>query len=96
MSTADDPEISVTILDIKTGQTKECHGWTELWWTEGNGSCDCNRAIFMGHHHLGGVCLGCNRYLIIKVNGSNLPLEDFNGGYPVNLLTRKGMMKSKL
>ncbi len=37
-----------TILDTKTGQTETFQSddgfeFSVFWWTEGNGSCDCNR-----------------------------------------------------
>jgi len=54
------------------------------WWTEGNGSCDCNRAIALNKHTemyyrqraqnpelkpWQQVCLGCNRFIAIDVKG---------------------------
>ena len=41
-----------TLLDIETGETKECvtWDWDVFWWTDGNGACDCNRAHAMGKH----------------------------------------------
>jgi hypothetical protein len=50
-----------------------------FWWTEGNGSCDCNRAIVCGKEdemdaamHQG-FCYGCKRFVAIDVAG------DFEG-----------------
>lgn len=86
--------IKVTILDTKTGKTSEHEGSDEYWWSEGNGSCDCNRSIF----HLGsaaadklgphGVCLGSKRFLIVKAEGASIPAADFNDNYS-NELVRK-------
>lgn len=78
----------VTILDTKTGEVRTCAEWCSkndfdlYWWSEGNGSCDCNRAIaFNGgdsalyeeqQKALGledNTCLGCHRWLIVGVQG---------------------------
>ena len=80
-----------TIWDIKTGEKKECRNmnFPASWWMEGNGSCDCNRAIAMGrsnemynemrkeHPELKkwqSVCKGTKRFLIIDCHGD---LEGF-------------------
>ncbi|MCP5018898.1 MAG: hypothetical protein GY938_27020 [Ketobacter sp.] len=38
----------ITILDTETGKKKNIDSaFSAYWWAEGNGSCDCNRAIEM-------------------------------------------------
>ena len=40
--------MQITILDTKTGNKKVIETkFSPFWWAEGNGSCDCNRAIEM-------------------------------------------------
>lgn len=75
-----------TLLDTETGESKVC---PELespmsWWIDGNGSCDCNRAIAMGkdeelceamhqaHPDLlsyQGYCYGEKRFLVVALHG---------------------------
>lgn len=45
----------IKFLDTKTGET----AWSDYpfsvwWWSEGNGACDCNRAILFGHDDICG------------------------------------------
>lgn len=53
--------IHVETLEIRVIDTKASKGW----WSEGNGSCDCNRELEF-HHPESDVCTS-NRYLIIDV-----------------------------
>lgn len=70
-----------TILDTQTNERKVLGDWdaSVFWWVEGNGSCDCNRAIAMGHEELENqdgdqsVCFGHNRFIAVDVHG------DFEG-----------------
>lgn len=32
-----------TFFDLRTGKTAKGDNMSFFWWTEGNGSCDCNR-----------------------------------------------------
>lgn len=34
-----------TFFDLRTGKTAKGDNMSFFWWTEGNGSCDCNRMI---------------------------------------------------
>ena len=34
-----------TLFDLRTGKTAKGDDQSVYWWTEGNGSCDCNRMI---------------------------------------------------
>lgn len=36
----------VTLMDYETGEVKDIpnEDWSAFWWTEENGSCDCNRS----------------------------------------------------
>lgn len=76
--------MKVTLLDTKTGERRDCseQEFGVRWWLEGNGSCDCNRALFFdrGDEDHGeeqrialgleeNVCLGCRRWLIVDVSG---------------------------
>jgi len=56
-------------LDLRTGKTARGDDMSVFWWTEGNGSCDCNRAIAFGESHGAGkhTCLGTKRYVAIDV-----------------------------
>jgi hypothetical protein len=73
-----------TLIDTKTGARKLCTSWqpeaSVFWWTEGNGSCDCNRALAFGGDEMleqqilelslpENVCIGCHRWYIIEVSG---------------------------
>lgn len=43
--------ITPTFKDLVTGETHRATDepdWGIFWWTEGNGSCDCNRAPICG------------------------------------------------
>jgi hypothetical protein len=70
-----------------TGKTHVAEdGFSVFWWTEGNGSCDCNRAIhFEGvddemnaQQHIDkpglephqSLCYGCKRFIAIDVGGA--------------------------
>lgn len=80
--------MKVTLLDTKTGERRDCSSWSNgadlgvYWWSEGNGGCDCNRALAFDregedHHEeqrlaLGleeNICLGAKRWLIVEVSG---------------------------
>jgi hypothetical protein len=37
-----------TFFDLRTGKTAKGFDMSVYWWTEGNGSCDCNRAAAFG------------------------------------------------
>lgn len=42
-------QMKLTLLDTKTGKTKEIDSrFNDWWWAEGNGSCDCNRVNEFG------------------------------------------------
>lgn len=45
---ADLSMITPIFKDLKTGATAPGDPASIFWWTEGNGSCDCNRACFLG------------------------------------------------
>lgn len=77
-------DIYPTLLDTETGETRgasQFKGW--FWWAEGNGSCDCNRAIIFdkedemearfpppdGVPDDCGVCFGCTRFIAVDVHG---------------------------
>lgn len=78
-----DDLVKVTILDTLTGKTAQVDDYPEMFWTESNGSCDCNRG------QEGGECKA-ERYLIIKVEPMpvGLTLYDFNQYYPDDLIER--------
>jgi hypothetical protein len=75
-----------TFLDLRTGKTAKGCEASHYWWTEGNGSCDCSRAIAFDLHaeDLGlkeGVCFGCRRFIAIDVEG-DLRSYDYEGNDP--------------
>lgn len=86
-----------TLFDLRTGKTAKGDDMSVFWWTEGNGSCDCNRAhAFEGVHkgmeveqHLDkpeleewqSVCYGCKRFIAIDVEG-DLNSYDHDGLNP--------------
>jgi hypothetical protein len=86
-----------TFKDIKTGKTAkfnrevECDVW---WWTEGNGSCDCNRAYAFGEElveeldktYSHNSCSGCNRLICIDVEGD---LEGFTKEELIEMLNEE-------
>lgn len=90
-----------TLLDTKTGKTVDAESMDSslFWWADGNGSCDCNRAIAMGDdvddemtEQFGdGECFGCTRIIAIDVHGDlegmtkKEILEEMNGEYPNEL-----------
>lgn len=83
-----------TLFDLRTGKTAKGDDRSVYWWTEGNGSCDCNRAeAFEGvaeemwkqqHTDKPGLkewqslCYGCKRFIAIDVAG-DLGYEDSDG-----------------
>ena len=89
------------LLDTETGEKHEASqftGW--FWWAEGNGSCDCNRAIVFDkedelEEKFGeGVCPGGTRFIAVDVHGDlegmskAQILDDFNSEYPEELVRR--------
>lgn len=88
-------KLTVTVKDSVTGEQRTLPTlFDATWWSEGNGSCDCNRhGLFFPEHPRAeppdgllvfeSYCLGCVRYLIVDV--SPMPpgwaVEDFNTGY---------------
>ncbi|HYH63940.1 MAG TPA: hypothetical protein VD866_04510 [Urbifossiella sp.] len=79
-----DSVAGVRILDRQTGRVHVVEGdfarHTEEWWCEGNGSCDCNRALACGVAEWDNTyCLGCNRFIILDDAGQ--PRPGWNDGY---------------
>lgn len=95
-----------TFFDLRTGRTAKGDDQSVYWWTEGNGACDCNRAI-----HFEGVaeemwkqqhadkpelkewqslCYGCKRFIAIDVEG-DLNSYDYEGKNPV-LMTKEQIL----
>lgn len=85
-----------TIVDSQTGERKTLKDFDAptAWWAEGDGSCDCNRAIYMGlDDQLGpGVCLGHHRFIAVDVHGdlegwSRVEvLRAMNADYPADVV----------
>ncbi len=75
--------MNVMLLDLVTGETKDSQWEPEasvFWWTRGNGSCDCNRALAFGGSDLldaqklrlglaDNICLGYERWRVVGVDG---------------------------
>lgn len=93
----------VKILDTKTEKTHESDvGYTFSWWSEGNGSCDCNRVPTeeieqeLNKEFGEDVCYGNHRFIIVDIlkegcesisNKSELIMK-MNNGYPLELLQK--------
>jgi hypothetical protein len=57
-----------TFLDLRTGKTAKGDDMSVFWWTDGNGTCDCNRLIAFGERLPATAdCLGCKRFVAIDV-----------------------------
>jgi hypothetical protein len=88
--------MKVTLLDTVTGKTKEHDDIFDAeWWVNGNGMCDCNRALFMGvdldETAIApglGICAGEKRFLIIAADDPEYSLQEFNRRYPTELLKK--------
>lgn len=94
-----------TLLDTKTGKRVIAKGmdYSLFWWTEGNGSCDCNRAIAIGNdvenemtiEFGAGCCFGNSRIVAIDVHGDlegiskEQILREMNDEYPETLKEKK-------
>ncbi len=59
--------MKVKYLDLATGRTAESSGISKYSLTEGNWSCDCNRAIAFNEFNPSGKCDGYKRYIVIGV-----------------------------
>ena len=85
--------MKATILDTQTGQRHVIAGPSTYDFTDGNWSCDCNRAE-SGAELNGPTCLGCHRYIVVSasmedpVQDCQTRLRDLNAGYPLKLLLR--------
>lgn len=87
--------MKVTMLDTKTGATHEtADEYDPYWWAEGNGSCDCNRAIQMGVDTGKPIriCQGAHRFLIIAASDLTYSLKELNEDYPPELLEKHGIV----
>lgn len=66
-----------TFFDINTGKSaKSPFDENEHWWTEGNGSCDCNRHQGFGpavseeiRAQFEGACAGTSRFVATDIEG---------------------------
>lgn len=78
--------IKVTILDTLTKETRVVDDISHFQWAEHNWSCDCNRMSYFDVESKDeeGVCFGCHRFIIID-NDQNIPLEELNSDYPIEL-----------
>jgi len=78
-------EGTVTILDTLTGKTATDFGNYGFYWSEGNGSCDCNRETLFDIETEGSNCINCERYLIIKHDYPGYSLDEMNSDYSQKL-----------
>lgn len=89
--------MKVNILDTQTGITHETgDDYDGYWWSQGNGSCDCNRRIMMGVPQVTGAgmkCEGHERFLIVMASDSQFSMAELNDGYPKELLRKHGVLK---
>lgn len=70
--------MNVELYDTKTGRTGVSdYDHSLWWWSEGNGSCDCNRAHLIGDDiyremtaQFGkNICMGSSRIIAVNVSG---------------------------
>jgi|SRR5580765_7565373 len=73
----------ITLLDLLTHERRDCPDYPDMdvrYWSEGDGGCDCNRAVAFGGDEAyedqrarlrlaEDDCLGYNRWLIVAVHG---------------------------
>lgn len=79
--------ITVKILDTKTGDTRTDSSHDAFYWTDGNGDCDCNRMTLFGlDYGPDNLCVGCHRFLIVDHDSPDHKLSDFNTGYPDEMI----------
>jgi len=89
----------VIILDTQTGISHEVgDGQSSYYWTDGNGSCDCNRRLLCSveSDKPDGVCEGHERFLISRVlsveeGDTACTLAELNEHYPATLKKRHGI-----
>ena len=85
--------IDVVVLDTQTGERSnskdEEMNFSYWWWSDGNGSCDCNRALLFDRpDDDSGLCAGGKRYVIVAATdaqGNALSMQDLrelNQSYP--------------
>ena len=63
--------MKVKYLDLKTGKRAEEKGISEFQLTEGNWSCDCNRALAFNEDDEEEICKS-QRYLVYDVENEDL------------------------
>lgn len=88
--------MTVIIFDYSTGEVHEVSVSVPLFYfTEGNGSCDCNREWLCGHKRTASAkfCIGCKRYVIVGASDlEDAPTDDFlnsiNEDYPKELVNK--------
>lgn len=93
--------MKVTLLDTKSGETREVAGICGFQWADNNWSCDCNRAGYFGPpddwNDGDGVCVGGHRFIVITSKAEDsgedhYTLADLNPGYPEELLAEHGIL----
>ena len=65
------------LFDIETGKKSLYEGGDLFWWSEGNGSCDCNRALAfenveeeLDKKYGKDTCYGSHRIIAIDIIGN--------------------------
>lgn len=88
--------ITVTLLDTLTGQRVPVtwpDNLTDWDWSEGNWSCDCNRAIafhdVMQTYIPPSTCVGARRFLVVEASDGRP--GDYNLDYPAELRAKWGV-----
>lgn len=81
--------MTVTIKYVKTGEfvRLDASGTREFDWSEGNYSCDCNRALFMGFPELSHC--GHSNFLVIDSDDPGFNLRQWNEDYPEDLIKKE-------
>lgn len=84
MSTEKEIDFGVLLRDSRDGAEKWVDRYPREWWETGNGSCDCNRQLFLHGHDpktFTGTCLGTKHIRIVAIRGRDA-LVGLNDGYP--------------
>lgn len=90
----------VTLWDAVSGAVVTVDSTENLWWwTEGNGSCDCNREEFFPEVEVDDdlrYCSGCKRFLVVASD----PVLDWvvgpNDKYPAQLQAQAEQMRQQM
>jgi len=70
--------MKITYLDLQTGKKAQDSGISVYELTDGNWSCDCNRALAFDDGIDSSFCDGCKRYIVIDVQAEEMDPPELN------------------